>query len=199
MASESLRQGPLDHLGIAARSSASINDAAVVLAERPFRDVIDLRGQLNGPFGTAVADVLGIALPDRSPLSNSAEGISALWMGPDRWWIVSTTGQSPSDRLRERLAPLGSGITEIGDSLAIVALSGRHARDVLAKGCTLDLHPRAFRPGDVAQTLLAKAQITLNQIAASEYEIYVRRSFAEYLWTWLEDAAAEYGVAVGAA
>ena len=29
------------------------------------------------------------------------------------------------------------------------------------------------------------------------YELYVQRSFAEYLWLWLEDAALEYGVAIG--
>ena len=28
------------------------------------------------------------------------------------------------------------------------------------------------------------------------YDIYVLRSFAEYLWLWLEDAAQEYGLAV---
>lgn len=28
------------------------------------------------------------------------------------------------------------------------------------------------------------------------FEIYVRSSFAEYLWRWIEDAAGEYGVAV---
>ena len=28
------------------------------------------------------------------------------------------------------------------------------------------------------------------------FDIYVLRSFAEYLWAWLEDAAQEYGVTV---
>ena len=29
--------------------------------------------------------------------------------------------------------------------------------------------------------------------AEPTYDIYVLRSFAEYLWLWLEDAAMEYG------
>jgi sarcosine oxidase gamma subunit len=28
------------------------------------------------------------------------------------------------------------------------------------------------------------------------FDIYVPRSFADYLWAWLEDAGREYGVAV---
>ena len=28
------------------------------------------------------------------------------------------------------------------------------------------------------------------------FEVYVLRSFAEYLWAWLEDAGREYGVSV---
>jgi sarcosine oxidase gamma subunit len=31
---------------------------------------------------------------------------------------------------------------------------------------------------------------------APTFDIYVARSFAEYLWAWLEDAGGEYGVAV---
>jgi sarcosine oxidase gamma subunit len=33
---------------------------------------------------------------------------------------------------------------------------------------------------------------------APDYDLYVQRSFAEYLWAWLEDAGTEYGVRVTA-
>ena len=32
--------------------------------------------------------------------------------------------------------------------------------------------------------------------SGNEFEIYVRRSFTEYLWTWLEDASLEFGVRI---
>ena len=70
-------------------------------------------------------------------------------------------------------------------------LRGPHARDVLAAGCSLDLHPRAFGPGDCAQTLLARAAVILHQTEAEPvYRILVRGSFAGYLADWLIDAAA---------
>ena len=43
--------------------------------------------------------------------------------------------------------------------------------------------------------------MVLHQIGETEedgpaFDIYVLRSFSEYLWCWLEDAAREYGLAV---
>ena len=72
-------------------------------------------------------------------------------------------------------------------------------RELLAKGCPLDLHPRAFDVGQCAQSHLAKAPILIRQLDREpSFEIVVRRSFADYFWLWLEDAAAEYGLAVDA-
>ena len=72
-------------------------------------------------------------------------------------------------------------------------------RDLLAKGCPVDLHPSVFDVGQCAQSHLAKAPILLRQVDREPtFEIIVRRSFADYFWTWLEDAAAEYGLAVQA-
>ena len=65
----------------------------------------------------------------------------------------------------------------------------------------LDLHPRAFPPGRCAGTLLAKAAVLIHLLdddpgRGPSFDVYVARSFAHYLWTWLEDAGREYGVAV---
>ena len=46
---------------------------------------------------------------------------------------------------------------------------------------------------------LAKPQKNIGQIENQPYfELIFRRSFADYLWTWLERAAAEYGLEVAA-
>ena len=78
--------------------------------------------------------------------------------------------------------------------------AARHAevaRDLLAKGCTLDLHPRAFKVGACAQTGLARAGAILHLVdEAPTFEITILRSFADYMWVWLADAAEEYGVAL---
>lgn len=87
--------------------------------------------------------------------------------------------------------------TVVSGGQTVVRLAGSKVCDVLAKGCTLDFHPRVFKPGDCAQSTLGKAPITIRQIdEAPAYDIVVRRSFADYLWLWLQDGAKEYGLAV---
>ena len=91
-------------------------------------------------------------------------------------------------------------MTEVGESLACLHIAGPKARDVIAKGCPLDLHPRVFGGvGHCAQSHLAKTTVILHQVSETPgFDLYTRRSFSDYLWRWLEDAGREYGL-VGAA
>ena len=59
----------------------------------------------------------------------------------------------------------------------------------------------AFPPGSCARSLLGKADVLLHlradePAAGASFDLYVGRSFAHYLWAWLEDAGREYGVQV---
>ena len=58
-----------------------------------------------------------------------------------------------------------------------------------------DLHPRAFKPGDAATTLVAHLPVTLWQTDdRPTYEFAVARSLAQSFWQWLSTAATEYGL-----
>ena len=73
------------------------------------------------------------------------------------------------------------------------SLAGSNARDVLAKGMTLDLDPQRFRAGDCARSLLARVPVLLHRPGdALVYEVTAARSYAEHVRNWLEDAALEY-------
>jgi sarcosine oxidase subunit gamma len=68
---------------------------------------------------------------------------------------------------------------------------------MLSKGCSLDLNPSVFRARSCAQTLFAKAHVTIRNVDSSPtFDLFVRRSFAEYLGLWLQDASLEYGLAI---
>ena len=82
-----------------------------------------------------------------------------------------------------------ASVVELGSGQTTIEISGPRAREVIAKGCPLDLHPRKFEPGRCAQSRLARSLVTLVQVDATPtFELIVRRSFADYLWQWLLDA-----------
>ena len=87
-----------------------------------------------------------------------------------------------------------------GHARAVLTLSGSEARDTLAKGFEIDLHPRAFRPGDAAVTVAAGIAAVLWQIDdRPTYGIAVPRSMADSFWHWFTASAAQYGYRVEAA
>ena len=204
-----LRHSPLAHLGLAARASefeaGADFEAGVVMGERPYRGLVNLRGPAGDKaFDGAVKKALGIALPSAPNTTANKDDLRVFWLGPDEWWVV-TPGDGPAmaDTLRAALAGQKAAVTDVSESRTCIHVRGARARDLLAKGCPLDLHPRVFAAGRCAQSLCAKAMITLHQLEDDDakkggpaYDLYVLNSFAEYLWLWLEDAAQEYGLRI---
>ena len=200
MADSYLRQTPLAHIGIEGRSVESRGDAGAALSERALLHIVDLRGNAKDKtFASAVKSAIGCALPVKPNTVATNGDVTALWLGPDEWWVVSA-GADVADQLRAALADHMCAITVVGDSRACIRIAGPHAHTVLQKGCPLDFHPRAFATGRCAQSHVAKAAALIHRLEAdsdgdSTFDIYVLRSFADYLWRWLDDAAREFGVA----
>jgi sarcosine oxidase subunit gamma len=82
---------------------------------------------------------------------------------------------------------------DLSASRAIIEIKGKEARRLLQKGCGIDLHPRAFGPGQCAQTVFAKLPVIIDQLSSMPvYRLLVRRSAARWLAEWLIDAAEEF-------
>ena len=174
--------------------------AAVIISERPFLGHLNLRGDpADLGFTSAAAAVLGFALP-MEPNTVAAKGaLLALWLGPDEWLVMTppTTQTRLFDSLEAAFHGMHVAVTDVTGGQTVITLSGPRARDVLSKGCPLDLHPAVFKPADCALTLVAKANVTIRCVDDSpSFELIVRRSFAEYTALWLHDAALEYGAVV---
>ena len=182
--------------GIADALAAARADG-VTLAERPTRARLNLRlDPEDADTLTAAGATLGGSLP-RTPntVATTVNGKSLLWLGPDEWLLTGPAeeGAALEEALRDRLDGRHHALTDVSAMYATLALSGPLAREVLMKGCRLDLHPRAFAPGACVQTALARANVILHQTDdAPSYEITVRNSFSVYVASWLLDAMAEY-------
>lgn len=176
----------------------------VRMSERPIGGRISLRGDpADRAFMTAAGQALDMVLPTDPNTGAVADQATALWLGPDEWLLTTSAeaGSAVTEALRDALAGLAAAVVDVGDAATVIRLSGPRAADVLAKGCALDLHPTVFGPGRVAQTLVAQADVILHRVESDSadepaFDIHVRRSFAEYLWQWLADAAMEFGVGV---
>lgn len=200
MAEDFLRQSALAHLHLAARTTDDPGEAGLVLCERPFRAQIDLRGDAaQKRFRDAVEGAAGVA-PPRKPNTVAAAGeVHCLWLGPDEWLVVAPDARRAAllDDLRRSLDSQVAAVTDVSEARAVIGMTGPQVREVLMKGSSLDLHPRVFGPGQCAQSTIAKSQMLLHQLDdAPAYDLYVPRSFAEYVWAWLEDASREFGLAV---
>ena len=173
--------------------------ASTSLVEEQYATMVDLWVDPTGPGSVAAAEVLGLdALPATPSTVVDGRDAAAIWFGPQEWLVTSTTrdGEALEAQLREAIAEHGGTAVDVSAQRTIVRLRGDHARDVLAKGCSLDLHPNVFGPGAAAQTMLGLAAVVLIPLddSATDYRIIVRSSFAGYLADWLIDAAEDFGV-----
>lgn len=159
------------------------------IAERAFLGHLNLRGAPDSPrFRDAVERESGCALP-LVPNTFAQSGETYLcWLGPNEWLLLCDAERKDGLllALQGALRGLHFALTDVSSSQTVLTLAGPRARDLLAQGCPLDLHPRAFAPGRCAQSYLARAAIVLLQTAPTPaFELIVRRSFTPYLWRWL--------------
>jgi len=163
------------------------SSAAIQLSEKIALRQVGLR--LRPPFPAYLA---GLPLP-LAPNRLAAMGpLRVLWLGPDEWLVVVPEEASADlpTRLARALARRRAAISDLSSSRTIIEIGGAAARDLIAAGCGLDLHPRVFVPGQCAQTLLARVPVIVDQLdAAPHYRVLVRRSYRSWLVDWLIDAA----------
>ncbi|WP_310632388.1 sarcosine oxidase subunit gamma [Paraburkholderia sp.] len=167
---------------------------AFVLREQPFRDLVNVRGELSDPaFIAAFERTVGCRPPAAPNTVTRSANYDVLWLGPDEW-LVRSSAPVRAGVLEAKLAPeLGecyAAAVDVGSGYTVVEIEGTRVREVLSRGCPLDLHPSLFKPGQCAQSLYFKASIVLIPIAADRFELVIRRSFADYFCRIMLDAAA---------
>lgn len=187
---EPRRQSPLEAFH---ERLAGASDDGTAIREASHLDKLNLRLDASDAESVAaVRAVTGCDLPLEPNTTATAGASSALWLGPDEWLLVAPDGDlaGVETAVREALAGRHHAVTDVGAERTVIELAGDLAREVLAKGSSLDLD--RLGPGTCAGTALARAQIILcPRDARPTYLIYVRNSFAGYIASWLIDALGE--------
>lgn len=169
---------------------------SVRIAEVVFKAQIGLRLDPKGSAAERIGTALGAMLPNQPGQVVRTDRVLILWLGPDKWLLVGPEGtaQELQNTLNSALEDEHGAVVDVSANRTIIEVSGSKTRELLNKGCALDLHQRSFDADQCAQTLLARAGVILfcRDAELPSFWLFVRASFARYLADWLTDAAAEY-------
>ena len=190
-------ESPLYHADLASMAKKGSIDGGVHLQELALLGHLVLRGSLqNKSFVNGFAQVMGVALP--GPMQSAEAGdASVRWISPDEWLLIVPGSEAFSLEKQLREAMEGHySIANVSGGQTVLVLAGKDAINVLKKSTGYDLHDSNFPEGKVVTTTFAKTQAVIRRTGPQKWELVVRRSFADYVWLWLQDASAEYGLVV---
>ena len=199
-------QTPLHHAELAqlAVTTAQTN-AGIVLQERALTGqlVLRVRGSLD-EASAAVQSSIGVGLPGRLQFvgdPSNPDEVSLAWLSPDEWRLCCPIKEAYEieEKLRQALSGV-SGVTHAvvnnSGGFTMLEVSGPEVTNLLKKSTGYDIRPAHFPIGKVVGTSFAKTSVTLLRCEEQTWQLWVRRSFADYVWLWLQNAAREYGLKV---
>ncbi|WP_407280760.1 sarcosine oxidase subunit gamma family protein [Aromatoleum evansii] len=196
-------ESPLVRARINVVLAASAREAGVVVREKPFLGHLVLRGNAQDEgFRAGVERVLGLALPLAlgAVARDESRGVSLQWMSPDEWLIVVPAGlEFEAEAALRRELSGHYAVMNVTGGQTVLELTGPRVRELLMKCTPYDVHPRAFPVGKGVSSVFAKSSAVIRRVDEERWELVIRRSFADYLYSWILDAAEEFGVFVAPA
>lgn len=125
-----------------------------------------------------------------APLRTAGSDPASVWLAPNRWLLLSDerTADSLIAHCESALDELVHCAVDQSAAHAIFRLVGAGVRDLLARGCGVDIRPTRFRVDACCRTRLAQIAAVLVACEGKGFECYVERSLADYLEAWLQDS-----------
>ncbi len=192
----------LEHANMKSLAVKTATGLGVTLVELPVTGMLVLRARDDKPaLAAALKSSLQLDLPNvlaSNVVVDNGKSYCARWIAPDEW-LLSCPLQDAFEieqNIRTAAGASSIAIVNVSGGFTTIMLSGNNANDVLKKSVTYDVHPSHFTVGKVVNTVFSKAQVTMRCLDTNHYEFIVRRSFADYVWLWLQVASAEYGISI---
>ena len=148
-------------------------------------------------FISAVGKSLNILLPTEANTSAQSDKLTALWLSPDEWMIFSndTMNKDLNDYETEKLLQnniskinLGA-VTDVTDQFVMINLKGNKIYELFQSGSPFNFNNFKNKKGATTQTILGKIDIIVHNHDKNTVNLFVRRSFSEHLFSWMNDAA----------
>ena len=156
---------------------------------------INLRGKKRD-FMTKIGKELSIIPPSDPNTSSGNEKFNILWLSPDEWMLYSNDkgDLNNTNLLEEKLfnevskSKIGS-ITNVSDHWTMLNINGKNTFDLLSAGCPFNFNDFKNTKGAVTQTILNHIDVIIHNKDINEINLFVRRSFSNHLWSWMNDSA----------
>ena len=172
------------------------NYADLVIKEIGPIKKLNLRGKKREFFST-VGKILNIILPTEANTSSSSEKLTAIWLSPDEWMIFSnniTEKDNNSHEIEEILynniskKSFGS-VTDVTDQFVMINLNGGKIFELFLFGSPFDFSQFKKKKGSTTQTIINHIDVIIHHKDTNNVNLFVRRSFSEHLWSWINDCA----------
>ena len=148
-------------------------------------------------FLSAIGKSLNLLLPNEANTSSRSEKLTALWLSPDEWMIYSNEALSSENNnyetenlLNENISKKNLGaVTDVTDQFVLINLKGDKIFDLFETGSPFNFNDFRNKKGSVTQTILAKIDVIIHNQNQNEVNLFVRRSFSQHLFSWMNDSA----------
>jgi len=157
---------------------------------------INLRGKKRD-FITRIGKILSILPPTESNMSSNNERLNLLWLSPDEWMLYANEilnsendNYKLEDELFNEISKVNYGsVTNITDHWVMINLKGEKIYELLSTSCPFDFNNFKQNQGSVVQTIFNHIDVIIHHKNSNDLNLFVRRSFSEHLFTWMNDAA----------
>jgi sarcosine oxidase subunit gamma len=167
----------------------------VIKEIKPIMKLI-IRGKTKD-FITAIGKNLNMLLPTEANTSTSAEQLTAFWLSPDEWMLISNeivnednNTYQAEDKLIKNISKVKLGaVTDVSDQFVMLKIKGSKVFDLFATGSPFNFNKFKNKKGSVIQTILSHIDVIIHLTEINEVNLLVRRSFSEHLHSWMSDSA----------
>ena len=137
-----------------------------------------------------MSKALGVKLPARAEDLSTIEvpgATRALWLGPDEWLVIDEAGEIRWPTAAAWRRCIRRSAFRIATSR--ISVTGPVPRRRSMRGCPQDLSLAAFPVGACSRTILGKVEIVLLRTGEDVFRVECWRSFSDYVFTFLMEAA----------
>ena len=157
---------------------------------------LNLRGKKR-EFFTAVGKHLDMILPTEANTSSSSSKLTALWLSPDEWMVVSnelieknTNSYNLEESLYNSISKTNLGaVIDVTDQFVMLELKGSKIYELFSSGSPYNFNDFREKKGSTTQTLLNNIDVIIQNKSENLVNLFVRRSFSEHLFSWINDSA----------